>query len=84
MKSITIFPQVKDEFDLVKINTEFDMNMRLSDSDFLHLLLEYDIHKMSKQDIKSARFNLAHAKAMRRKSAKEARKLKAYGMKVKK
>jgi len=84
VKSITIFPQVKDEFDLVKINTEFDMKMRLSDSDFLHLLLEHDINKMSKRDIESARFNIAHAKAMRRKSAKEARKLKAYGMKVKK
>ena len=71
MKSITILPEVKDEFDLVKINTEFEMKMQLSDSDFLHLLLEYDLHKMSKQDIKSARFNIAHAKAMRKKSQRE-------------
>ena len=71
MKSITIFPQVKDEFDLVKINTEFELKMQLSDSDFLHLLLEHDIHKMTKRDIESARFNIAHAKSMRKKSQKE-------------
>ena len=74
MKSITIFAQVKDEYDLVKIQMEFSLKMSLTDSDFLHLMLEHDFNKMTKQDIESARFNIAHEKAMRKKVSKEVRK----------
>ena len=73
MKSITIFEQVKDEYDLVKIQLEFKMEMSLTDSDFMHLMLEHDFNKMTKQDIESARFNIAHEKAMRKLTRKEER-----------
>ena len=73
MKSITIFPQVKDEYDLVKIQLEFKMRMSLTDSDFMHLMLEHDFNRMTKQDIESARYNIAHEKAVRKKVSKEVR-----------
>ena len=73
MKSITIFEQVKDEYDLVKIQLEFKMRMSLTDSDFMHLMLEHDFNRMTKQDIESARYNIAHEKAVRKKVSKEVR-----------
>ena len=65
---------MKDEYDLVKIQMEFTMKMSLTDSDFMHLILEHDFNRMTKQDIESARFNIAHEKAMRKKVSREIRK----------
>jgi len=43
LKSITVHDHVKDEYDLVKLKISYSLKMKLTDTDFLHLLLEHDI-----------------------------------------
>ena len=44
--------------------------MSLTDSDFMHLILEHDYNRMTKQDIESARYNISHEKEMRKQAKK--------------
>jgi hypothetical protein len=39
----TVHDHVKDEYDLVKLKISYSLKMKLTDTDFLHLLLEHDI-----------------------------------------